>query len=146
MTPLRVLGGFGLAPVLPSVIWAVSPHGFNIIAFLQTLPWAYALTATAGVPAWMLLRTLPGYNAQKTVLVGGVAAALVGTSFHAWDLRRATWVRQRQVDLVIDGQFTREGLAALAIHGASLLVLGAIGALVWWSVVRRRHSTRTAAP
>lgn len=141
-TPLRVLGGFAAAPLLPSTLWAISPQGFNIIAFAQTLPWAYALTAAAGVPAWLLLRALRRHTALMSVLLGAAAAALVGTAYHAWDLRRASWVRQRQVDLVVDGRFTSEGLAAVAMHGASLLVLGAIGALVWWWV--SRSSRRTA--
>ncbi len=138
MTPRRVLGGFSLAPLLPSAIWAISAQGFNIIAFVQTLPWAYALTAAAGVPAWLLLRRLGRHTALLSVVIGAGGAALVGTLYHAWDLRRASWVRQRQVDLVVDGQFTSEGLTAVALHGASLLVLGAIGALVWWWVARPR--------
>ncbi|MCC5867299.1 MAG: hypothetical protein JJU27_02200 [Gammaproteobacteria bacterium] len=142
MTPGRVLGGFSLAPLLPSALWAISPQGFNIIAFAQTLPWAYALTAAAGVPAWLLLRALRRHTVLMVMALGAGATALVGTAFHAWDLRRASWVRQRQVDLVVDGQFTSEGLAAVAMHGASLLVLGAIGALVWWWVTR--SSRRTA--
>lgn len=132
----RLLAGFTLAPLLPLALYARSEHGFNPIAFLQGLPWAYALGLAAGVPAWLLLRRLRRLQLAPVALLGTAAITLVGTLHQAWDLRRAVWVRQGRSDLVIDGQLTAEGFAALAQHAGQLAWLGLLGALAWWLIAR----------
>ncbi len=133
---LRVVGGFALAPLLPVAIWSLSPSGFNLIAFAQSLPGAYALALGVGVPLWLLLRRLDRLTPLPVVLGAGALIALAGTLHQAWVLRRALYVRQRQRDLVLDGQLTADGMIALLGHSATLAWLAAIGALAWWLIAR----------
>lgn len=132
----RTLAAFILAPLAPLALHASPASAFNPIAFLQGLPWTYALAVAAGVPAWLLLRTLHREQILPVSLCGTLSITLVGTAYQAWDLRRAVWVRQGRNDLVIDGQFTPDGLAALAQHAAQLAWLGLLGAFLWWLIAR----------
>ncbi len=136
---LRLLLGFVVAPLLPLAIWVVTPSGFNVIAFVQTLPGAYALGLGVGIPLWLLLRHWNRLNPLPVVLCSGLMIALAGTLHQAWVLRQARYVRQRERDLVLDGQLTGDGLSALLGHAVTLSWLAAIGALAWWLIARARR-------
>lgn len=138
-TAMRLCAGFLVAPLLPLAIWAVSPSGFNVIAFVQGLPGVYALALGVGIPLWLLLRRLNRLSPLPVVLCSGLLIALAGTVYQAWHLRRALYVRQRERDLVLDGQLTSDGLNALLAHAVTLSWLAAIGGLAWWLIVRARR-------
>ena len=132
----RTLAAFMLAPLAPLALHASPASAFNPIAFLQGLPWAYALALAAGLPVWLLLRALRREQILPVSFLGTLSITLVGTAYQAWDLRRAVWVRQGRDDLVIDGQFTPEGLVALAQQAGQLAWLGLLGAFLWWLIAR----------
>jgi hypothetical protein len=137
----RLVAALLLAPLPATALYATTlRHGFNIIAFVQSLPSAYALGLAVGLPLSLLLMRRRRVQLLPAMLGASLGVALLGTLYHAWDLQRAIYVRQRTRELVIDGRFTPEGLHALLGHAGMLLLLGAVGAVTWWLVARPRVS------
>jgi len=136
---LRVLAHIGAllaAVVVPTLIVSLLAGTVRLGPFVLRTGLAYAILI--GLPMYLVLRWKKCVNLVACVL-GGFTAVALPIGFLTWPLRYPDLKSTASIDGVatmIDGVPTAAGWAFFASGVARFAVLGAIGGIVFWSVLK----------
>ena len=134
----RIMLGFILAPLVPSLLFSLIGSGTLRDVSLVLIYGGYPPALVLGIPAYFLLRNHLTPRFWLAMLAGGIIAALPWIVLALLPAPAASHAEVGQCVSVIDGRHTWCGLWESAKFAGIVFAFGALGGFVFWLCVAWR--------